>query len=296
MHKSFVPLSTQFWGGVALTLLAAAGCAIRRTARVDSSQLPPPPREASLAELVADINAQSQAIRTLVATVDFEPKAGKKYHDVKGFILLQKPATIRVIGQAPVVGTKIFDMVSTGEEFRLYIPPKRKFIVGKTASCRPTKNSLESLRPQHILDALLVPALDSAQEKYVRTETREGRRRYYVVDILGLQNDGDGNANLKRKVWFDRSDLEIARQQIYGPHDSYLQDVQYSGYQDFQGLRYPTRIQVNRPVEKYSLSITILKATFNQPIAPEKFELKKPESAHLLELSAAPGWEHPRGQ
>ena len=49
-----------------------------------------------LPELVAKINAWSDAIHTLTATVDLEPTAGsvysgviKEYHDVKGFILLQ---------------------------------------------------------------------------------------------------------------------------------------------------------------------------------------------------------------
>ena len=69
----------------------------------------------------------------MTATVDLEPTAGsiysgviKEYHDVKGFILIERPAMIRMLGQAPVVRTNIFDMVSNGEEFRLYIPPQAK--------------------------------------------------------------------------------------------------------------------------------------------------------------------------
>ncbi len=44
------------------------------------------------------------------------------------------------------------------------------------------------------------------------------------------------------------------------------------------------------------MTITIEKATFNEPIAPEKFELKKPEGAELVDLSAAKQEENPRGQ
>jgi outer membrane lipoprotein-sorting protein len=304
LRKAFLLAQrARFGGWVALiwVLLAAPGCAVRRTTLIPPSQLPSPAREASLAELIAKVNAQSEAIQTLVATVDLEPTAGsvysgviKEYRDVRGFILLEKPARIRMIGQAPVVRTNIFDMVSDGQEFRLYIPPKQKFIVGKTEFRRPAKNSLENLRPQHILDALLVPSLDSTREKYVLEEAEDGGQRYYVVSVLEPQPDGE--LSLKRKVWFDRSALEVVRLQIYGPHGARIEDVAYSGYEDYQTVRYPSRIEISRPVEDYRLSITVVKATFNQPIAPEKFELKKPEGAELVELGAARGPEVPRGQ
>lgn len=264
-------------------------------------QVPPPASVASATELVARISAQSEGIRSVSATVDLEPTAGslysgviKEYHDVKGFILVEKPAMIRMIGQAPVVRTNIFDMVSDGEEFKLYIPPKQKFIVGKTALHRPAKNALENLRPQHILDALLVFPFDPSREIYVSEKPEEGGRRYYVLMIL--EPGGDKQMNLKRKVWFDRSGLEIVRLQLYDPEGAEIEDVQYSDYGDFGRVHYPKRIQISRPVEDYRLTITILKATFNQAIAPEKFELKKPENAQLVELSSRALPEGPRGQ
>jgi len=227
----------------------------------------------------------------MTATVDLEPTTGsvysgviKEYHDVKGFILLQSPAMIRMQGQAPVVRTDIFDMVSNGEEFRLYIPPVQKFIVGKTAFSRPAKNSLENLRPQHILEALLVPALDQNREKWLLEEAQGAGRRYYVVLIVEAADGGE--LRLKRRAWFDRADLELARMQFYEAQGLYVEDVRYSQYQDFQGVNYPSHIELNRPVEDYRVAITILKATFNQPIDPEKFVLKQPADTQLIDLDA----------
>jgi outer membrane lipoprotein-sorting protein len=197
------------------------------------------------------------------------------------------------VGQAPVVRTNIFDMASNGEEFRVYIPSKQKFIVGKTSIRRAAKNALENLRPQHILDALLLPPIDPAREKYFRAEAEEYGRRYYVLTFVSV--DGEGQLSLNRKVWFDRATLEIVRLQLYGAEGTYLEDVHYSAYQDFQGMRYPTRIELSRPAEDYRLTVSILKATFNQPIEPEKFELKKPDSAQLVELSLQSRPEEPRG-
>jgi outer membrane lipoprotein-sorting protein len=302
LYKRVVILASNISVRLVLAALAlgACGCAVRRETRVRPSELPPV-QQASLADLVAKVNSQSEAVRTLTATVDLEPTAGsvysgviKEYHDVKGFVLAERPATIRMIGQAPVIRTNIFDMVSDGEEFRLFIPPKQKFIVGKTAFRRPTKNALENLRPQHLLEALLVPPINASREKCFSEEAEEGLRRYYVVSIVESQDAGE--LRLKRKVWFDRSNLELARAQFYEQQGTYVEDVRYAHYQDFQGVLYPTHIEVSRPIEDYRLMITILKATFNQPIPPEKFELKKPESAELVDLSAASRAEGPRGQ
>jgi outer membrane lipoprotein-sorting protein len=274
---------------------------VRRETRIQPSQLAPPALEASLADLVAGLNSKSQSIRTLNATVDLEPTAGsiysgviKEYHDVKGFILVESPTLIRMQGQAPVVRTNIFDMASNGEEFRLYIPPKQKFIVGKTAFRRPAKNSLENLRPQHILEALLVPPFDASHEKWFLEEAEEGGRRFYVVSVVGSADSED--LRLKRKAWIDRANLELARLQFYESDGVYVGDVHYSDSKDFQGTRYPSHIEVTRPIEDYRLAITILKATFNQAIEPEKFILNKPEGAQLVDLTAKARQEDPRDQ
>ena len=242
----------------------------------------------------------------MTATVDLEPTAGsvysgviKEYHDVKSYILVQRPAMIRMVGQAPVVRTDIFDMASDGDEFWLFVPSKHKFIVGKTAVQRPAKNALENLRPQHILEALLIPPVDADSERTFQYEAEEGTRRYYIVGVLDKGSEGD--LNLKRQIWFDREDLRIDRVQFYGPQGVYVEGVQYAAYQDFQVVRYPTRITLTRPVEDYALSINLQKVTFNQPIAPEKFELKQPQGVERVELSGIgqrreETEENPRGQ
>jgi hypothetical protein len=261
----------------------------------------PPGQEATLQDLVTKLNSWSAAVRTMTATVDLAPTAGsaysgviKEYHDVKGFLLLESPSLLRMQGQAPVVRTQLFDMVSSGDEFRLYIPPKQKFIVGKNAFHLPAKNSLENLRPQHILEALLLPAIDAAHEKYFLEEAEYASRRHYILSVVEPTEEGE--LRLERKAWFDRSNLELSRMQFYSPRGDCREDVRYADYRDFQGVLYPARIELGRPIEDYRLVITLVKATFNQPIGPEKFDLKKPEGAQLVDLSAASKQEKTRGQ
>lgn len=278
------------WGAGVLGL---TGCAVSRTSHVAPSQVPLPPMNASAAELIADINSQSKAVRTLSATVDLAPTAGsvysgviRQYHDVRGFILAKWPGWIRIQGQAPVVRTDIFDMASDGQKFQLYIPSKQKFIVGSTAPSPSPKSSLENLRPQHIVEALLLEPVDTPKDQYFIEEAEEGSQRFYVVGILG--NCSDGRLYLERKIWFDRVNLSISRVQLYGAKGRYQEDIHYSFYEDFGGVRFPRRIEVDRPVEDYSLSMTIESATFNQDIPASKFVLQQPATAQLVVLKTPP--------
>jgi outer membrane lipoprotein-sorting protein len=305
LRIALIKTAQAFSGSVlAALLLVTPGCAVRKVTHVHAPGQAVPAREASLAELVAKISAWSSGFQTLTATVDLAPTAGsvysgviKEYRDVKGFVLLQRPSAIRMLGQAPVVRTTVFDMASNGEEFRLYIPSKQKFIIGKTTVQRPVKNALENLRPQHILQALIVPPIDADRETTYReklSRRSEPTKRYFVVSII--ESQPDRHVILRRKAWFDRADLELVRSQFYEPDGTCTEDVQYSNYQDFQGIHYPTHIELNRPEDDYAVIITIEKATFNDPIPREKFDLQEPEGAELVNLGAPKQEEHPVDQ
>jgi hypothetical protein len=290
--------------GLAAAALAlfSLGCAARRTTHVAPPGLPPPVVQASAGELASRLAAARQAIRTLTVTADLEPTAGSvysgvitEYHDVRAFILLESPDHIRMVGQAPVVRTTIFDMVSDGKEFRLLIPSKRKFIVGSNTIVRPAKNSLENMRPQHILDALLVPAVDSdAGDRYFADREREGGRFYYALNIVG--SELPDRLGMRRRAWFDASSLELTRIQFFDAGGTEVEDVRYSYYQDYGGVRYPSHIELSRPAEDYSLGVTVEKASFNQPIPPEKFVLERPANVDLVQLAAASPGEVTSGQ
>lgn len=242
--------------------------------------------------MIAAINSQSKSVRSFTATVNLEPAAGsmysgviKQYHDVRGFILAERPESIRIVGQAPVVRTDIFDMASDGKRFSLYIPSRNKFYVGPATLAAHSRNSLENLRPQHILDALLLQPLDPSRSSYFREEAVQGMEQDYVIYEIGGR--GPGLVDLKRKIWFDRSNLEISRVQLYGAGGNYLEDIGYSDYKNFGGVRYPAQIAIRRPVEDYSLTINILDARFNEPVPASKLTLRKPDTAQQIDLGPA---------
>ncbi|HXJ91659.1 MAG TPA: DUF4292 domain-containing protein [Terriglobia bacterium] len=285
----------------AAALLLCAGCAVKHRTRVAASAVPPPPVAASAAELADKLQKQRDAVRTMTAIMELEPTAGSvysgvisQYHDVRAAVVLQSPEQIRMQGQAPVVRTSIFDMVSDGKEFKVWIPSKHKFIVGSTQLTRPAKNSLENLRPQHILDALLVPGFDSAREQCFLNQERQDAHIYYVLNIVS-RHTGE-TLELLRRAWFDASTLELSRVEYYDAQGAVVEDVKYSAYQDYQGVQFPSHIQLDRPGDDYSLGMTMTRATFNQPVPPEKFVLDKPAGAEEIRLGADSGEEGQGGQ
>jgi len=70
-------------------------------------------------------------------------------------------------------------MVSDGQDFKLWIPPQNKFVVGSdnADNYQPDKR-LENMRPQYIYDALLLPEIgrdDAVLENgYEPSWTRSG--------------------------------------------------------------------------------------------------------------------------
>ena len=112
-------------------------------------------------------------------------------------------------------------------------------MIGKTTVQHPAKNTLENLRPQHILQALLVPPLDGEHETAFREKVdhRTEGKRYYAVNVVETLTGR--HVILLRKVWFDRSDLQLVRVQFYDADGTCTEDVRYSNYEDLTVFTIP---------------------------------------------------------
>jgi outer membrane lipoprotein-sorting protein len=283
---------------LAFLTLQAAGCiTIKRRTDVKKEDIRPQ-LESSESDLLAMYNRQVQAVRTLQATVDLIPTTGttysgaiEEYHDVSGFIIAQRPETVRVIGQAPVVAKDIFDMVSNGKEFRIYIPSKNSFLVGSTALKRPSKKPLENLRPQHIVEALFWPEFSPNSPNVLFEQFDFNVSRYYILTLL-RQAEG-GKLEIARKVWYSRIDLRVSRVQLYGAGGKLDSDITYSDWQPVPGsggapaadqASFARDILLWRPQDDYKLEVKILKLTLNEPISPDRFELAQPAGTDLIHV------------
>jgi hypothetical protein len=254
-------------------------------------------------------NRQANSIRSVNLSVKMKLTGGsnysgviEQYHEVNGFVLATKPANIRVIGQAPVVGKNIFDMVSNGEEFHVFIPSKNVFIVGPTNLQRPSKKPIENLRPQHLVDALLWAPI-AERVPVLFEQANESQSRFYVLTVLRRASsiDADGSNprdesdefEIAEKIWFNRADLNVTRIEAYAAAGALISDDSYGNWDALGGLHYARQIGVSRPGDDYRLEITIVKATFNEPIAPDRFILPQPPGTELIRVGEEPKESQP---
>jgi outer membrane lipoprotein-sorting protein len=285
----------RVWTCLGLATLAAlaGGCGHVSTKHVIPKTQIAVAKDATREELIEKFNGIAANLKTLNATVDLRPTAGSKYsglieeyHEVKAFLLAKRPANIRMIGQAPVVAKTIFDMTSDGQAFRVSLPTKNKFLVGEVGVERNSAKPLENLRPQHLFDALLWPEIVKG-EAVLFEEFNDENARYYVLTVLR----GGYTTEIRRKMWFDRTDLSIARVQNYGPKGALLSDARYSDWQpagDAAGApgttAYPRTIRIDRPHDDYRIDLQITKLTLNEDLPADRFQLTQPPNSELVHV------------
>ncbi len=277
-----------------IAVLPLGGC-LSRTRPVAIRATPAKLQTATSIDLVERINAEATQIQTLNAAVGITASVGgskrgkiTEYQEIHGYILVRKPSSLRMIGLFPILQNHMFDMVSSGQEFKLWVPPKNQFIAGNNDTARPSTQPLANLRPQVIYDALMVQAVDLENDLAVLEEgehmgiDRETQKPvlqpYYALDII--KQNGQG-WYLARKTVFDRTDLQPHQQVMYDEHGSIATEVLYDEYREFNGVLFPTNIRIWRPQEEYSIKLEVTKLTINGPVMDDQFVLEPPSSAGI---------------
>ncbi|MFI5248054.1 MAG: hypothetical protein ACHQWV_05835 [Nitrospirales bacterium] len=289
---------------VSLLFLAAlivplSGC-LFRTRKLEVKLSNAPLRTATQSELIEYVNSQAGRIQSLQATVDLDASVGDPrngsitdYKEIRGFILARKPAMLRMIGQMPVVRNTAFDMVSNGQEFKVSIPPKNKFVIGTNSveNYQPQQR-LENLRPQHIYDALLLREIGSDEiavlENGFETVLDDKKRPVEQPDYqMAVIRRGPNGWFLSRKIEFSRTDLLPHRQRIYDQQGNVVTDARYQKFKDYGGIEFPSKIEIERPREDYDILLNILKLDVNRALTDEQFVLEKPPGADVVRLDRA---------
>lgn len=326
--------------------LLLAGCNLLKPSRKIAVPQPLTPLvEADISRMFEEIN-RFAAVRSLNGKVDVqfldnsfaECGIAEKYKTADGRVIVQRPGQVYLLIQIPVVSTKVAEMSSTGQRFwaAVYLgdPKYRRFVMGTNSATyekldadgkgaspdctgggkkreeamqRATVSALSSLRPQHLTEALIVPAVagDDPNRIYAVAETFEEEtdtrptakpgarvvRGYYILSELEPQ--GQGRARVLRRFWFDRvGALRLARVQSYNERGQLLTDVVYGNQQNFgEGGRYhlPAQIELTRPQDHYSIRVTFQDpgaVKVDQQYDPDIFVLKNTSGLQEVDLDA----------
>ena len=275
------------------------GCGVfLHTRPVEDQYSKAPLKEASQQDLIDSINQQAEFIHSLKATVDIDSSSGgmKKghvtdYKEIRGYVLAKKPDALHMIGLMPFVRTTAFDMVSDGEDFKLWIPPKNKFVIGKNQVSIPNASQpMENIRPQNIFEALLIRHINPSNEIAVLEngfETLHDAKGHRVLQEdyeLTIIKKSENGWLLERKIVFSRTDLKPHRQFIYTDDGKVATDARYAEYKDFSGTSFPSRIEIYRPQEEYDITLNMLKVEINTPLRDDQFVLAQPPGAQVVHL------------
>lgn len=279
-----------------LMVLSCSGCLVRSRERIAPAGQNAAFRQATLEELLAQLRQHEEAIQTLNATVDIEPSVRSAqrgevvhYRDVRSFLLIRKPGWLRMIGLYPVVRNTAFDLASNGESFELYVPSRNRLVVGSNHTSKRSASALENLRPQHILDAVLWKSPEAGKEQAAVEVVNEADQSYYVIHVLATAENG--TLTLARRLWFERLGLTLERLQIFDAGGVLATDARYSNYGEFSGVRYPQRIEIDRPQDAYGLLLVVTRLVFNETLGEEKFQMERPAGAEVVSLDARPAGE-----
>ncbi len=279
-------------------VLPSAGCLLR-TRPVEETYSKAPLKEASQAALIDIINQQASKIQSLQATVDIDTSVGgaKKgqvtdYKEIRGYVLARKPAMLHMIGLLPIVRTTAFDMVSDGQEFKLWIPPRNRFVMGRNdVETHNTDQPMESIRPKEIYDALLIRPIDPETEiavlenSYDILHDAKGHRVLQEdYELIVIRKKGGNAGVLSRKIVFSRTDLQPHLQYIYDEQARLVTDARYADYKDHEGVSFPSRLEIYRPQEEYDITLNILKLEINKTLRDDQFALQQPPGAEVVHL------------
>jgi outer membrane lipoprotein-sorting protein len=290
--------ASPFWSlTFLLSVLPTTGCLLR-TRPVEETYSKAPLKESTQSGLIDNINQQAQKIQSLQATVDIDTSVGgaKKghvtdYKEIRGYVLARKPSMLHMIGLLPIVRTTAFDMVSDGQDFKLWIPPRNRFVVGRNdvQSTHPDQ-PMENIRPKDIYDALLIRPVDPENEIAVLENGDEilhdakGHRVLQEDYELVVIRKYEQGWRLARKIVFSRVDLKPHRQYIYDKKGNLSTDARYANYTEYDGVSFPARIEISRPQEEYDITLNILKLEMNKPLRDDQFAIQQPPGAEVVHL------------
>lgn len=269
-------------------LPALTGC-LRTTRSVIQTHPPQQVLSSSLQALVADTTKRYDAIHTLNAKVEVAAstgggKQGKvvEYTTFTGYVLLRKTGELRFVGLAPVVGSKLMDMVTDGKTFTIVIPPKSRAIVGSNEVSVPSSNPLENLRPTIFSDAFLIRSAAANEMVSLVSDERiyqpDPTRKFVVNEPeydIGIYRVVSNSNELKtqRVIHVGRATLLPYQQDIYDAQGQLVTVVDYDDYKLFGETMFPSRITIHRPLDQLNLVLTVTRLAVNQTLEDDQFEM-----------------------
>jgi hypothetical protein len=297
-------------------LLSACG----RLVKVSDTSIPrllTPVAEADFQQLIAQLKpfTELQALRSSRVTLRFiEPLIEERWRDAEAILVLQRPDKIRVVVQIPVTRSRVAEMVSEANRFKVAVYREQpRFLIGTNDADyshwrerlgKDKQSALANARPFHFTDALLMRPLRLGEAGYTYSleeqlledaQVLQGEKKaskvwrsFYVISELEVP--GGGQARPRRRFWFDRNNqVRLAKQQLFDERGGLVTEVSYSSYQQLNSERpeiWPGVVLVSRPHDNYAARFTFSVESFevNPALPATAFALENKENLPVTDL------------
>ncbi len=294
------------WAALILTLSVlsgSAGCGIKKQTRIEVPQKILQAKTASLNELLEIINNYSgindltcSPIKLTLTLGKLESELLDKYKKARGYLLLSRPDSIRLVVQEPIIKTTIADLASVKDDFSIFDRHNNKFYMGKNSAKElAIEDSPDSpeipMRPKDLFEAILPKKMDlnSPGIHISKEEDMDAEAKYYVLSVIRFGTPR--GVQILRRIWIERSRLEIARQRLFGEEGQIIGDISYSNMESRDGYSLPKVVYMNRPQDGYSLEIELNsdRCKINSGVKDEAFILEPPEGSEIIHLKEKGG-------
>ncbi|MFQ5740329.1 MAG: hypothetical protein ACE5JX_15080 [Acidobacteriota bacterium] len=275
-------------------LLATAGCG-KKTVRLDIPEGYKEAKTASLQDLLDLVNERYAKAETLTVSrfrVEFtggslEKGYLEKYPRAKGHLVAKRPDSIFINILNPLTSSTVVTMAASEGHFQIWAPGENKYLTGSTNLRNEEQKPLYSVRPDHLLNAILVepiPTEDPAY-RYALEEDQDSHVKYYVITLFQLEENSHA-ACLARKLWIERGGLKLVRQQYYRCGQP-ISDIRYSEPITLDQQLISTQVSVERIPEAYRIRLELRRDTIalNRRLRESAFRVPQPPGAEWVVLA-----------
>lgn len=289
---------------LALILLLMSGTACSGLVKVSVPTIPrmaTPVASATYDKLLLRLEPffELKSLRAWKAYLRFDDlDSAERYREAEAIVAVSRPDRIRLVISIPMVKTRIAEMVSENNRFKvaIYLTDYRRFLMGTNSSDYSAwrerlgergRSALISARPFHFTDALLIRPLRRDDERFTYSieealvegpdpdpKARRGARilrSHYVITEAERSAETGSASRVRRKFWFDRTaDLSFTRQQIFDEQGTLQTEVSYSAYRQLNPSSqtlWPGTVEVSRPHDSYQARLTFTDGNFETNVA-----------------------------
>ena len=287
--------------GITIGILFLVGCsgAVKKRTQVSTPLAYASAQVASLDELVRMINERYAVAKTLsVSSVKVEFVGGsletgviEEYRSAKAYLVAKRPDSIYLNILNPLTSSTVVAMAAAGETFQIWIPGENKYLTGRADVEVEEENPILNVRPQHLLEGLLVERIpvDSLRYRYFLEETEDPRFKYYVVVVIEVAETSRA-VRLMRKLWIERSSMHLVRQQYYDSGER-ISSITYDHTSEIAGVLIPSDIEIERKREDYRIALELAQESIkvNQSVREGAFDVPVPPGAELIQVEGESG-------